>query len=112
MVLIVKITDAAQKERAWFRRQKGYIRDEFTRDFVRCATRLDAIELLLQTGKAPRAEPASDPVAPTEWQLVHLVDSEAHCHACAHLSLQRPDLTLATVMQIHNLHRLSEGSGE
>ncbi len=43
-----KITDAAQKERAWFRRQKGYLRDEVTRDVVRLEKRLAVLEALLR----------------------------------------------------------------
>lgn len=111
MVLIVKITDAAQKERAWFRRQKGYLRDEFTRDFVRCATRLDAIEVLL-SGPASRAEPASDPGAHGVTHGDFLYHKSVLCAACAQLSQQRPDLSSATLGQIHNLHRLSEGIEE
>ncbi len=42
-----KITDAAQKERAWFRRQKGYLRDELHRDYSRLEKRIAELEALL-----------------------------------------------------------------
>ncbi len=45
---MVKITDAAQKERAWFRRQKGYLRDQVERDISRLEKRISELEALFR----------------------------------------------------------------
>lgn len=42
-----KISDAAQKERAWFRRQKGYLRQQVERDISRLEKRVAELEAAL-----------------------------------------------------------------
>ncbi len=50
------LTDAAKKERAWFRRQKGYIRDAFIRDLSRLEKRVAELEALLGRRHYPADE--------------------------------------------------------
>ncbi len=103
----MSITDAAKRERAWFRRQKGYIRDEFTRSDSAMNKRVTVLEVLLQVTR-PRAELASFHAASgaesMDFYNHDISSADEPCLGCISLRVQRPDLNQQTLEQIHNLH--------
>ncbi len=103
------ITDAAKRERAWFRRQKGYIREEFARDNLRMNKRVTLLERLLRLPSAASelewgTKAPESGLNPRESVLHAHEGDGTECAACSQLAEQRPDLTQQTLRQIHYLH--------
>ncbi len=100
-----KLSDAAQKERAWFRRQKGYLRDAINREMAIVVARLLVLEDLLMVSASPTAGASPPAAAPIlhEWQEGSEPNGPFWCIACNNLATQ--GVPAAVANQIHDLHQ-------
>ncbi len=55
-MVLIALTDVVKRERAWFRRQKGYLRAEVARDVSRLEARIADLEAMLGRRHYPADE--------------------------------------------------------